>query len=96
MREKRIACRVLVGIPEGKRSLERPGRRLENIKMDVREMGWLAKTKILNSVASVRERTIPTERPPLFGEVSAIFADRGFPTVVFSVLLTGAATFSFK
>jgi hypothetical protein len=30
-----------------------------------------------NSVALVRERTIPTERPPLVGEVSATFADRG-------------------
>jgi hypothetical protein len=30
------------------------------------------KTK-LNSVALVRERTIPTERPPLVGEVSANF-----------------------
>jgi hypothetical protein len=27
----------------------------------------------LNSVALVRERTIPTERPPLFGEVSVNF-----------------------
>jgi hypothetical protein len=27
----------------------------------------------LNSVALVRERTIPTERPPLVGEVSANF-----------------------
>jgi hypothetical protein len=27
----------------------------------------------LNSVALVRERTIPTERPPLVGEVSAYF-----------------------
>jgi hypothetical protein len=26
-----------------------------------------------NSVASVRERTMPTERPPLVGEVSANF-----------------------
>jgi hypothetical protein len=31
----------------------------------------------LNSVAWVRERTIPTERPPLDGEINAIFADRG-------------------
>jgi hypothetical protein len=31
-----------------------------------------------NSVASVRKRTIPTERPPLFSKVSAnFFADRG-------------------
>jgi hypothetical protein len=30
----------------------------------------IPKTK-LNSVALVRERTIPTERPPLVGEVSA-------------------------
>jgi len=28
-------------------------------------------------VALVRERTIPTERPPPVGEVSANFADRG-------------------
>jgi hypothetical protein len=31
----------------------------------------------LNSVALVRERNIPTERPPLVGKVSATFADRG-------------------
>jgi hypothetical protein len=30
------------------------------------------KTKKLNLVALVRKRTIPTERPPLVGEVSAI------------------------
>jgi hypothetical protein len=35
-----------------------------------------AKTK-LNSLALVRKRTIPTQRPPLVGEVSANFADRG-------------------
>jgi hypothetical protein len=28
-------------------------------------------------VALVRERTIPTERPPLVGELSANFADKG-------------------
>ena len=33
---------------------------------------YKTKTK-LNSVALVRERTIPTERPPLVGEVSANF-----------------------
>jgi hypothetical protein len=31
---------------------------------------WLKK---INSVAVVRKRTIPTERPPLVGEVSANF-----------------------
>jgi hypothetical protein len=31
------------------------------------------KTKQANSVASVRERTVPTERPPLVGEVIANF-----------------------
>jgi hypothetical protein len=36
----------------------------------------LTKTK-LNSVALVRERTMPTERPPLVGEVVPTFADRG-------------------
>jgi hypothetical protein len=46
-----------------------------------------------NSVALVRERTIPTEPPPLVGAVSANFADRraslsqrcGSPTAVISV-----------
>jgi hypothetical protein len=36
------------------------------------ELQIKTKTK-LNSVALVRERTIPTERPPLVGEVSANF-----------------------
>jgi hypothetical protein len=30
-----------------------------------------------NSVALARERTMPTERPPLVGEVVPTFADRG-------------------
>jgi hypothetical protein len=34
------------------------------------------KTK-LNTLASVRQRTIPTERPPLVGEVRANVYDRG-------------------
>jgi hypothetical protein len=38
------------------------------------------KTK-LNFVALVRERNIPTERPPIVGEVSAKFADRGCQVV---------------
>jgi hypothetical protein len=33
--------------------------------------GFKALKKKLNSVAVVRKRTIPTERPPLVGEVSA-------------------------
>jgi hypothetical protein len=41
MGERRGACRVLVGKPEGKRPLVRPRRRWEdNIKMDVKEEGW--------------------------------------------------------
>jgi hypothetical protein len=41
MREKRNACRILVGMPEGKRPLRRPRRRcVDNIKMDLREIGW--------------------------------------------------------
>jgi hypothetical protein len=35
------------------------------------------KKKKRNSVALVHERATPTERPPLVGEVSANFADRG-------------------
>jgi hypothetical protein len=40
MEEGRYVYRVLVGRPEGKRPLGRPGRRWEdNIKMDLREGG---------------------------------------------------------
>jgi hypothetical protein len=39
--ENRIAYRILVGKPEGKRPLGRPRRRwVDNIKMDLREIGW--------------------------------------------------------
>jgi hypothetical protein len=39
--QKRNACRILVGKPEGKRPLGRPRRRwVNNIKMDLREIGW--------------------------------------------------------
>jgi hypothetical protein len=41
MGENRNAYRILVGMPEGKRALGRPRRRLvDNIKMDLREIGW--------------------------------------------------------
>ena len=40
MEQSRNAYRILVGKPEGKRSLGRPRRRWEdNIKMDLREVG---------------------------------------------------------
>jgi len=40
-RERRNAYRVLVGKPEGKRSLGRPlHRREDNIKIDLQEVGW--------------------------------------------------------
>jgi hypothetical protein len=39
--ERRGAYRALVGKPEGRRPLGRPRRRREdNIKMDLREVGW--------------------------------------------------------
>jgi hypothetical protein len=39
--EKRNMYRLLVGKPEGKRPLERPRRRrVDNIKMDLGEVGW--------------------------------------------------------
>jgi hypothetical protein len=58
----------------------------------------------INSVALVRKRTIPNERLPLLGEVSANFCGkrvlRGqrneFPRLLISVFYTAAATFSFK
>jgi hypothetical protein len=41
MGEKRNAYRILVGLPEGERPLERQRRRwVDNIKMDLREIGW--------------------------------------------------------
>jgi hypothetical protein len=41
MGEKRNGYWILVGKPEGKRPLGRPCRRYEdNIKMDLREVGW--------------------------------------------------------
>jgi hypothetical protein len=41
MGEKRNAYRILVGMPEEKRPLGRPRRRwMNNIKMDLREIGW--------------------------------------------------------
>jgi hypothetical protein len=41
MGETRNAYRILVGKPEEKRALGRPRRRwVDNIKMDLREIGW--------------------------------------------------------
>jgi hypothetical protein len=41
MGDKRKACRLLLGKPEGKRLLGRPRNRLvDNIRMDLGEVGW--------------------------------------------------------
>jgi hypothetical protein len=41
MGERRGAYRALVGKPEGRKPLERPRRRWkDNIKMNLREVGW--------------------------------------------------------
>jgi hypothetical protein len=63
MGEKRNACRILVGKPEGKRPLGRPRRRwVDNIKMDLREIGrdgmdWIDLAQhraLLNTVMNLR------------------------------------------
>jgi hypothetical protein len=41
MGQKKNACKILVGNPKGKRPLAKGRRRWEdNIKMDLREVGW--------------------------------------------------------
>jgi hypothetical protein len=41
MGETKNTYRIFVGKPEGKRQLGRPRRRwVDNIKMDIRELGW--------------------------------------------------------
>jgi hypothetical protein len=40
MGERRGAYRVLVGKPEGRRPLDRPRRRWEDVKIALREAGW--------------------------------------------------------
>jgi hypothetical protein len=67
MGEKRNAYRLLVGEPDGKRPPERPRRRwVDNIRMDLVEVGWgdvdwigLAKDRnrwraLVNSVLNLR------------------------------------------
>jgi hypothetical protein len=41
MGERRNAYRILVGKPEGRRSLQRPRHKwVDNVKMDLRDIGW--------------------------------------------------------
>jgi len=40
MEERRGACRILVGRPEGRRPLSPRRRWKDNIKMDLKEVGW--------------------------------------------------------
>jgi hypothetical protein len=40
MGEMRNTYKILVGKPEGKRPLRRPGHDWEDIRLDLREIGW--------------------------------------------------------
>jgi len=42
MGDRRSAYRILVGISEGKRTLGRPRRRWEDMKMNLQYLGWEA------------------------------------------------------
>jgi hypothetical protein len=61
-REWERRYRILVGKPEGKRPLGKPRRRwVNNIKMDLREIGWddvdciyVAQESFLNTVLNLR------------------------------------------
>jgi hypothetical protein len=51
---------------------------LQNCEVNLERLLLLiAKHEKANSVVLVRQRTIPTERPPFVGEISANLADRG-------------------
>jgi hypothetical protein len=56
MGENRNAYRILVGMPEGKRPIRRPRRRwVDNIKMDLREIGWVGVDwALVNTVLNLR------------------------------------------
>jgi hypothetical protein len=59
MEEEKIVYRVLVGKPEGKRPLERPRRRCEDeIRMDLREIGWRSVDWIQMAQDRVRWRAL--------------------------------------
>jgi hypothetical protein len=46
--EKKNACRIMVGQPEGKKPLGRPRRRwVDSTKMDLREIGWVDWTALI-------------------------------------------------
>jgi hypothetical protein len=60
MGKKRNAYGILVGKPEGKGPLGRPrGRWVENIKMDLREIGWngMERTQLHERVRFIIENT---------------------------------------
>jgi hypothetical protein len=65
----------------------------DNMNLLGESIDTIKKMKTKNFVALVRKRTIPTERPPLVGEVSANFLQvegdassaQRIPTTVFSV-----------
>jgi hypothetical protein len=88
MGKKRNAYRLLMGKPEGKRPLGRPGRRwVDNISMDLGEEGWgyvdlIGLAKDRNSWRAVVNSVLNLQVPCNAGKLSSGLASSGLSSSV--------------